>query len=382
MPALTTRSHVQAGASSPEGAPVTHTAGHRNCPACELVRRVMIEPSEIASLLFPAAANVWILSHQRHIGQGTLRDYHNCIRALQKFFGELRLLDIHIGHFEQYQQMRTEGSDGLTRAGASRVNHDLNTLSQILARAGLWARIAPYYQPLKLPRPKVGRALTETEERTLFAVASSRAKWKVAYLCSLVTVNTTCGPKEIRMLRLMDVELEPSDAAPYGTIRIALGAKNEYRQRQIPLNTTASLAVSQLLARARECGAARPEHYLLPHRAPPGAAGWDPSRPMSSWRTAWDKLRDAAGLPGLRMYDLRHHVITRLLEDENVSERTVIELAGHVSRKMLDTYSHIRMRSKFDGVMALEKAPGAPTRKPAASESSPAPIDRFSPAVS
>lgn len=357
MRALTTRSHVQASHSSSKSALVTHTAGHRNCPACERVRRVMIEPSEIARLLFPAAANVWIQSHQRHIGDGTLRDYHNCIRALVKFFGELRLSEIHIGHFEQYQKMRSEGSDGLTRAGPSRVNHDLNTLSQILARAGLWAPIAPYYKPLNLPRPKVGRALTETEERTLFKVASSRAKWKVAYLSSLVTVNTTCGPKEIRMLRLMDIELAPSEAAPFGTIRIALGAKNEYRQRQIPLNTTASLAVSQLLARARDCGAVRPEHYLLPHRAPRGAEGWDPTRPMSSWRKAWDKLRVAAGIPSLRLYDLRHHVITKLLEDENVSERTVIELAGHVSRKMLETYSHIRMKSKFEGVMALERKP-------------------------
>lgn len=319
----------------------------------------MIQPSELARLRFSEAAGIWIDSHGRQIGAGTLRDYHNCIRALLKFFHELRLSEIHIGHFEQYQRMRTEGTDGLTRAGPSRVNHDLNTLSQVLARAGLWAPIAPYYQPLKLPRPKAGRALSETEESTLFAVASSRAKWKVAYLCSLLTVHTTCGPKEIRMLRLMDVDLAPADAAPHGTIRIALGAKNEYRQRIIPLNITANLAVSQLLARARSCGAVRPEHYLLPHRAPRGCQGWDPTRPMSSWRTAWDKLRAAAGLPGLRMYDLRHHVITRLLEDETVSERTVIELAGHVSRKMLDTYSHIRMKSKFEGVMALEKKPPA-----------------------
>lgn len=336
----------------------------------------MIEPSELARYTFPEGANIWIESHRRHIGAGTLRDYHNCIRALGKFFSALHLDEIHIGHFEQYQKMRTEGTDGLTAAGASRVNHDLNTLSQILARAALWAPIAPYYQPLKLPRPKVGRALTEAEERMLFDVAGSRAKWKVAYLASLVTVNTTCGPKEIRMLRLMDVDLAPLPDAPHGTIRIVLGAKNEYRQRMIPLNQTASLAVSQLIARAHACGAVGPEHYLLPHRAARGAHGWDPTLPMSSWRKAWDKLRADAGLPHLRMYDLRHHVITKLLEDESVSERTVIELAGHVSRKMLDTYSHIRMRSKFEGVMALEKLKAEPDRKPPASEGPPPVLGR------
>jgi len=341
-----------------------HIAGHRNCPACEFARRAMIEPSELSQLIFWDAAKLWIVSHGRHIGAGTLRDYWNCIRALEKFFGQLRLSEIHIGHFEQYQQLRSEGSGGLTGAGPSRINHDLNTLSQILARAGLWAPIAPYYQPMKLPRPKVGRALTESEEDLLFRMASSRPKWKVAYLCSLLTVNTTCGPKEIRMLRLMDLNLSPVECAPHGTIRIMLGAKNEYRQRMIPLNMTASLAITQLIARARGCGAVQPEHYLLPHRAPRGSHGWDPTLPMSSWRKAWDKLREACGLPSLRMYDLRHHAITKLLEDEHVSERTVIELAGHVSRKMLDTYSHIRMKSKFDGVMALEKIAALPERKP------------------
>ncbi len=114
----------------------------------------MIEPSVIARLKFSAAATVWIESHQRHIGEGTLRDYWNCIRALEKFFAEMPLSEIHPGHFEQYQKQRLEGSGGLTKAGPSRVNHDLNTLSQILARAGLWAPITPYYKPLKLPRPK------------------------------------------------------------------------------------------------------------------------------------------------------------------------------------------------------------------------------------
>jgi integrase len=66
-------------------------------------------------------------------------------------------------------------------------------------------------------------------------------------------------------------------------------------------------------------------------------------------------LRKAAGMPNLRMYDLRHHAITRLLEDEDVSERTVIELAGHVSHAMLERYSHIRMRTKKEAVDALAK---------------------------
>lgn len=332
-----------------------HTAGHRNCDACELARRSLIEAPHLASLTFLEAAKIWIASRERHIAEESVREYWNCIRAVNRFFGQLQLDEIHIGHFEQYQKMRTAGSHELRKAGPSRINHDLNTLSQILTRARLWAPIAPYYKPLRLPRPKVCKTLTDEQETTLFEMAMTKSKWKIAYLCSLVTVNTTCNSKEIRLLRLMDVDLSPSKASPWGTIHITLGAKNDYRDRSIPLNHTAHMVLRELLIIARERGSVDPSHFLIAHRAPKGMVGWDPTRPVTSWRKAWNKLRIAAGFPQLQMHHLRHHTITKLLEDENVSERTVIELAGHVSRKMLDTYSHIRMKSKFEGVMALEK---------------------------
>ena len=40
----------------------------------------------------------------------------------------------------------------------------------------------------------------------------------------------------------------------------------------------------------------------------------DPTRPMTSWRTAWRSLRKAAGLPHVRFHDGRHTALTRLAE--------------------------------------------------------------------
>jgi hypothetical protein len=74
---------------------------------------------------------------------------------------------------------------------------------------------------------------------------------------------------------------------------------------------------------------------------------------MGNWRKAWEAARTAAGLPNLRLYDLRHHAITRMLEREDVPERAVIDLAGHVSPAMLKRYSHIRMSVKKRAVDAL-----------------------------
>lgn len=334
-----------------------HTAGHIDCPACERARRRMLDPNILAGFTFPEAAAIWLDGHTQHISAGTLRDYRTCIKALMPFFGELALKGIHIGHFEQYQKMRSRG-EGLPPAGPSRVNHELNTLSQILGRAGLWQTMATHYKPLRLPRPKVGCALAADEEERLFRLAASKPRWLVAYCCSLITANTTAGPNEIRHLSLGDLDLEGP------TVRIQEGVKNEYRRRTIPLNAPAAWAVRTLAKRAQELGAIDATHYLLPHRAPTGNKGFDVTRPISSWRGAWKKLRQAAGLPHLRMYDLRHHAITRLLENEDVSERTVIELAGHVSRAMLERYSHIRMRTKREAVDALARKPPQSTAEP------------------
>jgi integrase len=319
----------------------------------------MIDPGKLRKLTFEQAAPIWLEAHAPHISPRTRLDYENCIAALLHFFRRLPLAAIHIGHFEQYQQQRAAGAGDFPRAaGASRINHELNTLSQVLDRGGLWVRIASHYHPMRLPKPTVGCALTAEQEERLFRIASSNPRWKVAYCCSVITANTTAGPNEIRNLRIRDVELTPP------VIHIVEGVKNEYRRRDIPLNEPARWAIGILLKRAQRIGAVDPDHYLVPHRAPKGAKGFDPTRPISSWRKAWQKLRVVAGMPQLRMYDLRHHIITRLLEDENVSERTVIELAGHVSRAMLDRYSHIRMATKKDALEGLAKKSAASVRAP------------------
>jgi hypothetical protein len=62
---------------------------------------------------------------------------------------------------------------------------------------------------------------------------------------------------------------------------------------------------------------------------------------------------------GLRFHDLRHTAITVLAESD-ASEQTVMAIAGHVSRKMLEHYSHIRMEAKRCAVAALVMPQSAP----------------------
>ena len=74
---------------------------------------------------------------------------------------------------------------------------------------------------------------------------------------------------------------------------------------------------------------------------------------MKSWRTAWKSLRKAAGLEWLRFHDLRHTSITTLAES-GLGDQVIMDIAGHVSPKMLKHYSHIHLKAKQSAVEALE----------------------------
>lgn len=345
-----------------------HTLGHVDCEACHDAALDKMSTSDMAKLPFGAAAGLW-LDSRKNIDEATRNNYRCYFKALANFFGKLTIAEITIGHIQTYQEQRKRGEvPGLCRkAGHSVIDHELNALQQVMVRAGEWARLADWYEPLPLPKPTVGCALTEAEEARLLRVASSRRRWLVAYCCTLLTVNTTAGAGEIRRMRLQDVDLAKR------TIYIREGAKNETRVRTIPLNDDALWAARELLARAAEMGAIFPHHYLLPHRADAKGGKADPNRPMGGWRSAWESLRKAAGLPHLRRHDLRHHAITKLLENPNISERTVQDLAGHVSQRMQDLYSHTRRKALDEAVEAVSTNVTAPKKPILMARSEPKP---------
>ena len=74
---------------------------------------------------------------------------------------------------------------------------------------------------------------------------------------------------------------------------------------------------------------------------------------MLKWDTAWRALRDAAGLHGLRFHDLRHTIITELAE-MGVADHVLESITGHLSRRMLEHYSHIRIDAKRQALDALD----------------------------
>lgn len=72
-------------------------------------------------------------------------------------------------------------------------------------------------------------------------------------------------------------------------------------------------------------------------------------------------LTREAGLHGFRFHDLRHHAITEVSESQ-VPDAVIMAIAGHVDRKMLEHYSHIRMEAKRKALEALPRT-ASPPRK-------------------
>jgi integrase len=83
----------------------------------------------------------------------------------------------------------------------------------------------------------------------------------------------------------------------------------------------------------------------------------DPTRDVSTLKTAWGNVRDDTGVTG-RFHDNRHTLITELTES-GAGDQTIMDIAGHVSKQMLKHYSQIRMEGKRNALESIVKKPTA-----------------------
>jgi hypothetical protein len=137
------------------------------------------------------------------------------------------------------------------------------------------------------------------------------------------------------------------------TIRVGRAKTDNRTGRVLPINDQLSL-VLQVHRQwfVESFGAPRPDHYLFPWGAP---VPRDPERHAREVKTAWTKARNRAKV-SCTLHDLRHTYATSLAE-AGVPESTMLALMGHMSRAMLERYSHIRMRAKRDAVAAIRLRP-------------------------
>ena len=121
--------------------------------------------------------------------------------------------------------------------------------------------------------------------------------------------------------------------------------------RTIPLNSSLLPVLREYAVWYREkFGETRPEWYVFPFGRPRPS---DPTRPITTFKTAWKNVRKNAKVTG-RWHDNRHTLITDLAES-GAGDQTIMDIAGHVSKRMLRYYSHIRMEAKRTALESIVK---------------------------
>jgi integrase len=240
----------------------------------------------------------------------------------------------------------------------STINGELSVLRQVLKRARLWYRFADDYATLRNRKAPVGQALTSEQQHRLFAMAQTRASWLFAYVAS--TLSFYCGLRacEIKALRWRDVDWQ-------NTMLQVRRSKTPAGWRAPTLNATCLHVLRSLHKHAEKLRFTEPDHFVFPWHG--RDKRMDPTRGMTTWRTAWRSIRKAAGLTSVRFHDGRHTAITTLAE-RGLPDWVIQAQVGHVAPEMMKTYSHIRREALNTAAAALEPSsqePATPTPPPA-----------------
>ena len=259
---------------------------------------------------------------------------------VKRLIGSVLLSDLTQDRIRQYIADRlAEGVSGRT------INMECGELSRAMGTP--WSMLWPKVRKLE-EQKDVGRALSPEEQgRLLTSVAKSGSP----VLPAIVRIALLTGMRSGEILSLTWDQVDLLNRV----VTVGKAKTSSGTGRTIPMNDQlAGVFTSHRAWFSAGFGEPMPEQYLFPSGAP---VPKDPSKPVLEVKTAWNNLRRNSGV-NCRLHDLRHTVATRMAE-AGTPEGTMLSMLGHMSRAMLERYSHIRMAAKRTAVetLTLEVSP-------------------------
>lgn len=319
----------------------------------------MHDPQTFASLRFLEAAEEYGDSRIHEMRPRAHYQLKQDLKQAGKFFGRLRLNEIHIGNIKEYQEARRENKNGVwkRKANGSIINHEISALQSVLKRAAmpdgtsLWSRIEPFYKPLRTPPVRPVKVLSDEDDLLHFGVLETIPECSLYFWVTSITENSGAAGKELRTLRLKDVHLD--DRIPWIHVRIEV-AKNDYRERIVVLNPTAARHMHCCVRRGYFLGSSLPEHYVFP-LLDRKTRKYDPARHASeSWLQKQSvRARKATGLKNATPHMFRHMHIT-LSQEAGEPEALIAKRVGHSKINMTRYYTHNREQSQLAAVNMLD----------------------------
>jgi integrase len=177
------------------------------------------------------------------------------------------------------------------------------------------------------------RYLTPEETKRLLGVLQDSDNSQLKYIVPLLLL-IGCRKHELIGAKWEEFDLERR------TWRIPLTKSG--KARHVPLSDSA-LQILKKLPRWEGCP------YVVPNPKT--------KVPYKSFFTAWDTARKAAGMPELRMHDLRHSFASFLI-NSNHSLYVVQKLLGHTQIKTTARYSHLAPETLLNAADAAANAAG------------------------
>jgi integrase len=306
--------------------------------------------------MFSVTSKKWLETSKTHWSASNYRIESINLGHLAPHFGRKLLVDISGDDISRYQAARKEEG-----ASPRTVNMEVGTLRAILRKHRVWANIQPDVRMLKT-RGEIGRALSEDEQHRLL-IACKKIRSRSLYPAVLLSLHTGLRNAELRLLRWRQIDLIGGGDYPNGLVTVGKSKTAGGEGRKIPLSETALKAMQEW---RREFTDAAPAHYIFPTERYGLAGeegylegkvvpyGTDPTKPIGSWKVAWTAARTAAKVD-CRWHDMRHTFVSRLAESQ-ASDATIMSMAGHLSRKMMERYSHTRAEAKRSAIEVFDRS--------------------------
>lgn len=169
------------------------------------------------------------------------------------------------------------------------------------------------------------RYMNEAQLGNLLEVLRTDSRRSVC-LIALFLLATGCRLNEAISARWSQVDKDKR------VFRVSAANSKSKRMRPVPLNDTALNVLSQLDTEGKY------EHLFINKKT---------EKPYVSVANVWQKLRVKAGLPHLRLHDLRHQAASHLINSGS-SLYIVQQILGHSDPSVTQRYAHLSMKSLND----------------------------------
>ncbi len=277
------------------------------------------------------------------------------LKHILPVLGQRLLTDLDANDISRYHQHRLK-----EKAAPKTINLEIGTIRAILRRHRLWANLQPDVRMLSTS-DDIGKALSpEDEKKLLDECADSRSRSLLPAV--LLALNTGMRYSELRLLRWKQADLERL------TVRVGKSKTEAGAGRVIPLNDRAAKILTFW---ADQFPKREPEHFVFASekygaggdKFEPTVYNVDPTKAINSWKEAWESAKERASVT-IRFHDLRHTVVTRMLE-AGVPISVVATILGWspaTTVRMVKRYGHIGAIAQRQAVEMLNVKPKKPSK--------------------